>query len=136
MKIILATILLVSASSRIDAEFFVSVDTTLIGDEEVLGEIVEIIKRELNNIDDITVIESPEQAEITLRFHIAQIVTEAGLYYGSVLHMSVLVPFQSDNAGRQLLYIADDMDGAPADGYESLVRDMIHDFDDLMENSR
>ena len=75
----LATILLISASSRIDAEFFVSIDTTLIGDEEVLGEIVQIIKRELNDIDDITVIESPEQAEITLRFHIAQIVTETGL---------------------------------------------------------
>ena len=136
MKTILASILFLSVISTLNAEFFVSIDTQLIGNENVLQEIVEIIKREVDGIHDVTVLDSAEQASIILRFHIAEVMTESGVYYGSVIHMSVLVPFQSANAGRQLLYIADDMAGAPPDEYESLIKDMIKDLDKLLENSR
>ena len=136
MKTILASIFLLSAISTLSAEFFVSIDTRLIGNENVLQGIVEIIEREVDGIHDVTLLDDSDQAAIILRFHIAEVVTEAGVYYGSVIHMSVLVPFQSVNAGRQLLYIGDDMGGAPADKYESLIKDMIDDFDKLLENSR
>ncbi len=136
MKTILASILFLSVISTLNAEFFVSIDTQLIGNENVLQEIVEIIKREVDGIHDVTVLDSAEQASIILRFHIAEVTTEGGVYYGSVIHMSVLVPFQSANAGRQLLYIADDMGGAPPDEYESLIKGMIKDLNKLLENSR
>ena len=136
MKTILASFLFLSVISTLNAEFFVSIDTQLIGNENVLQEIVETIKREVDDIHDVTVLDSAEQASIILRFHIAEVMTESGVYYGSVIHMSVLVPFQSANAGRQLLYIADDMAGAPPDEYESLIKDMIKDLDMLLENSR
>ena len=113
-----------------------SIDTRLIGNESVLQEVVDIIKREVDGIHDVTILDNSDQASIILRFHIAEVMTEGGVYYGSVIHMSVLVPFQSTNAGRQLLYIGDDMAGAPPDEYESLVSDMISDFDTLLENSR
>jgi hypothetical protein len=136
MKAFLASILFLSAISTVNAEFFVSIDTRLIGNESVLQEVVDIITREVDGIHDVTILDNSDQASIILRFHIAEVMTEGGVYYGSVIHMSVLVPFQSTNAGRQLLYIADDMAGAPPDEYESLVGDMINDFDTLLESSR
>jgi hypothetical protein len=136
MKTIIASIVFLSVTSVLSAEFFVSIDKVLVGNESVLQEIVEIIEQEVDNIPDVTVLDSSEQASIILRFHIAEVTTEGGVYYGSVIHMSVLVPFQSANAGRQLLYIADDMGGAPPGKYESLIKDMISDFDNLLENSR
>ena len=136
MKTILMCVLFLFIISTVNAEFFVSIDTRLVGDETVLQEIVEIIKQEVDGIHDVTVLDSSDQASIILRFHIAEVTTEGGAHYGSVIHMSVLVPFQSANAGRQLLYIADDMGGAPPDEHESLIRDMIEDLDKLLENSR
>ena len=136
MKTIFASVLFLSAILTLNAEFYVSIDTRLIGNESVLQEIVEIIKREVDGIHDVTVLDNSDQASIILRFHIAEVTTEGGLYYGSVIHMSVLVPFQSANAGRQLLYIADDMGGAPPDEYESLIKSMISDLNKLLENSR
>jgi hypothetical protein len=136
MKIILTSILFLAIISPINAEFFVSIDTQLVGNESVLQEIVEIIEREVSSIHDVTVLDSSDQASIILRFHIAEVTTQAGVLYGSVVHMAVLVPFESTNAGRQLLYIGDDMGGASPDEYESLIKDMILDFDKLLENSR
>ena len=136
MKAILTCILFLSAIPALSAEFFVSVDTKLVGDESVLREIVEIIEREVDGIHDVTVLDSSEQASIILRFHIAEVTTKGGVFYGGVIHMSILVPFQSANSGRQLLYIADDMGGAPPDEYESLIKNMIKGFDELLESLR
>ena len=136
MKRLLAGIFFLVVISALNAEFFVSIDTQLVGDSSVLQSVVEIIEREVSGIHDVTVLEDSEQASIILRFHIAQVMTQGGIYYGSVIHMSILAPFQSANAGRQLLYIADDMGGAPPDEYEALIGDMVKGFDELLDSSR
>ena len=136
MKYIISIILFLSIVPSVTAEFFVSIDTQLVGDENVLREVVDIIKREVDGIHDVTLLDSSDQASIILRFHIAEVTTVGGVFYGSVVHMSVLVPFQSADAGRQLLYIADDMGGAPPDGYDSLIKSMITDFNGLLEDAR
>ena len=58
MKIILTSILFLAIISPINAEFFVSIDTQLVGNESVLQEIVEIIEREVSSIHDVTVLMS------------------------------------------------------------------------------
>lgn len=136
MKYIISIILFLSIVPSVTAEFFVSIDTQLVGDENVLRVVVDIIKREVDGIHDVTLLDSSDQAGIILRFHIAEVTTVGGVFYGSVVHMSVLVPFQSADAGRQLLYIADDMGGAPPDGYDSLIKSMITDFNGLLEDAR
>ena len=118
------------------AEFYIGIDARLIGDETTLQSVVDTIGRELDIIDDVTVLDATDQATIILRFNISEAVTEAGAACGIIIHMAVLVPFQSSNAGRQLLYIADDMGGAPLGNCESLIRGMIEDLDNLLESSR
>ena len=136
MKFMFASTLFLLVVTALSAEFFISIDIQTVGDEKALEEVVEIIEREVGSIHDVTLLEDSEQASIILRFHIAEVATRGEVFYGSVIHMSVLIPFQSANAGRQLLYIADDMGGAPPEEYGILIRDMIKDFDELLSSSR
>ena len=135
-RFIVTAVALFLALSPAFAEHYVGIDARLVGDEDDLQPVVDIIKTELNSLDDVTVLDATDQATIVLRFNICEATTEAGRFCGTIIHMAVLVPFQSANAGRQLLYIADDMGGASLHDCEDLIRKMIEGFDSLLKRAR
>ncbi len=117
-------------------ETFVALESRLVGNESTMQLIEEAAIRNLEKIEGVTVLEDTAQATIIIRFNVLEVEMESGATYGSVVHLAVLVPFQSSNAGRQLLYIADDIGRAPPAGYESLIGGMIEDFGKLLAESR